>query len=48
MVYFERIKKLLKENKQALILIPEIFLTTNLKIDLNYFLVTSQQYGIQR
>ena len=28
LVYFERIKKLIKENKQALILIPEIFLTT--------------------
>ena len=31
MVYFERIKKLIKENKQALILIPEIFLTTQFK-----------------
>ena len=30
-VYFERIKKLIKENKQALILIPEIFLTTQFK-----------------
>ena len=30
-VYFERIKKLVKENKQALILIPEIFLTTQFK-----------------
>ena len=27
MVYFERIRRLVKENKQALILIPEIFLT---------------------
>ena len=27
-VYFERIRKLIQENKQALILIPEIFLTT--------------------
>ena len=31
LVYFERIKKLIKENKQALILIPEIFLTTQFK-----------------
>ena len=30
-VYFERIKKLIQENKQALILIPEIFLTTQFK-----------------
>ena len=30
-VYFERIKRLIKENKQALILIPEIFLTTQFK-----------------
>tara|TARA_X000001036_G_scaffold155437_1_gene147625 strand:+ start:8481 stop:10439 length:1959 start_codon:yes stop_codon:yes gene_type:complete len=30
-VYFERIKKLIRENKQALILIPEIFLTTQFK-----------------
>ena len=31
MVYFERIRKLVQENKQALILIPEIFLTTQFK-----------------
>ncbi len=31
MVYFERIRKLIQENKQALILIPEIFLTTQFK-----------------
>ncbi len=30
-VYFERIRKLVQENKQALILIPEIFLTTQFK-----------------
>ena len=30
-VYFERIKKIIEENKQALILIPEIFLTTQFK-----------------
>ena len=30
-VYFERVKRLIKENKQALILIPEIFLTTQFK-----------------
>ena len=31
LVYFERIRKLIKQNKQALILIPEIFLTTQFK-----------------
>ena len=31
LVYFERIRKLIKDNKQALILIPEIFLTTQFK-----------------
>ena len=31
LVYFERINRLIKENKQALILIPEIFLTTQFK-----------------
>ena len=31
LVYFERIKKLVQENKQVLILIPEIFLTTQFK-----------------
>ena len=31
LVYFERIRKLVEENKQALILIPEIFLTTQFK-----------------
>ncbi len=31
LVYFERIKKIVQENKQALILIPEIFLTTQFK-----------------
>tara|TARA_B100001057_G_scaffold166600_1_gene167338 strand:- start:111 stop:2069 length:1959 start_codon:yes stop_codon:yes gene_type:complete len=31
LVYFERIKRLIKNNKQALILIPEIFLTTQFK-----------------
>ena len=30
-VYFKRIKKLVEEKKQALILIPEIFLTTQFK-----------------
>ncbi len=30
-VYFERIKRLIEEKKQALILIPEIFLTTQFK-----------------
>ena len=31
LVYFERIKKILKENKQALVLLPEIFLTNEFK-----------------
>jgi len=31
LVYFERINRLIQENKQALILIPEIFLTTQFK-----------------
>ena len=31
LVYFERIKELIKQNKQALILIPEIFLTNQFK-----------------
>ncbi len=31
LVYFERIRKLVQENKQALILIPEIFLTTQFR-----------------
>ena len=30
-VYFERIKKIIKENKQALVLLPEIFLTNQFK-----------------
>ena len=30
-VYFERIRRIIRENKQALILIPEIFLTTQFK-----------------
>ena len=48
LVYFERIKKLIKQNKQALILIPEIFLTTQFKKRLNSFLVMSQQFGIPK
>ena len=31
LVYFERIKKILKEKKQALVLLPEIFLTNEFK-----------------
>ena len=31
LVYFERIKKIIKKNKQALILLPEIFLTNEFK-----------------
>ncbi len=31
LVYFERIKKIIKENSQALVLLPEIFLTNDFK-----------------
>ena len=31
LVYFERIKKIIKKNKQALVLLPEIFLTNEFK-----------------
>ncbi len=31
LVYFERIKKIIKKNKQALVLLPEIFLTNDFK-----------------
>ncbi len=31
LVYFERIKKIINENKQALVLLPEIFLTNDFK-----------------
>ncbi len=36
-VYFERIKKLVEDNKQALILLPEIFLTTQFKMRFKLF-----------
>ena len=31
LVYFERIKKIIKKNNQALVLLPEIFLTNDFK-----------------
>ena len=31
LVYFERIKKIIDKNKQALVLLPEIFLTNEFK-----------------
>ena len=31
LVYFERIRKIIKQNNQALVLLPEIFLTNDLK-----------------
>ena len=31
LVYFERLKKIIKKNKQALVLLPEIFLTNDFK-----------------
>ena len=32
LVYFELIKKIIEKNKQALVLLPEIFLTNDFKI----------------
>ncbi len=38
LVYFERIKKIIKKNRQALVLLPEIFLTNDFKSRFeNYF-----------
>ncbi len=37
LVYFERIKKIVKKNKQALILLPEIFLTNEFKFRFEKF-----------
>ena len=37
LVYFERIKKVILENKQALVLLPEIFLTNQFKIRFEEF-----------
>ena len=38
LIYFELIKKIIEKNKQALILLPEIFLTNDFKIRFqNYF-----------
>ena len=37
LVYFERIKKIISENKQALVLLPEIFLTNEFKSRFNNF-----------
>ena len=37
LVYFERIKKIIKKNKQALVLLPEIFLTNEFKSRFNEF-----------
>ena len=31
LVYFERIKKIIKKKKQALVMLPEIFLTNEFK-----------------
>ena len=33
LVYFERIKKIIAENKQVLVLLPEIFLTNDQNLD---------------
>ena len=37
LVYFERIKKILKKNHQALVLLPEIFLTNDFKVRFEEF-----------
>ena len=37
LVYFERIKKVINKNKQALVLLPEIFLTNEFKSRFEYF-----------
>ena len=37
LVYFERIKRILKKNKQALVLLPEIFLTNEFKLRFEEF-----------
>ncbi len=37
LVYFERIKKIIQENKQALVLLPEIFLTNEFKLRFEKF-----------
>ena len=46
LVYFERIKKIIQTNKQALVLLPEIFLTNDFKLRFENFLVLNQQSGI--
>ena len=48
LVYFERIKKIIDNNKQALVLLPEIFLTNEFKSRFEDFFVLSPQYGIQK
>ena len=37
LVYFERIKKIIKKNKQVLVLLPEIFLTNEFKLRFEQF-----------
>ena len=48
LVYFQRIKKIIEENNQALVLLPEIFLTNDFKSRFEDFSVSNQQYGIQK
>ena len=47
LVYFERIKNF-KKNKQALVLLPEIFLTNEFKLRFEEFLDLNLQFGIQK
>ena len=37
LVYFERIKKIIEKNNQALVLLPEIFLTNDFKLRFEEF-----------
>ena len=47
-VYFKRIKKIIDQKKQALVLLPEIFLTNEFKTRFQDFLVLNLQFGIQK
>ena len=47
LVYFERIKKIIAENKQALVLLPK-FLTNEFRQGSMISLVSNLQFGIQK
>ena len=48
LVYFEKIKKVLKTNKQVLVMLPEIFLTNQFGKDLAIFSDLNRAFGIQK